>query len=260
MGNINKSGGDVIKFLGDAVLIIFPVDKDSDPVIKSTAVLMACICALRLVNECGEYKKGEGANQVLLRLHCAVSCGLIHCIHVGKDDNWHFFVSGKPLNEIGQAISLANIDEICISEGSYFHVHEYLEAKKVSKDAETFYTLTGKRVTTSMFSNNNNLTSGNMSVHGSYSHSVYSSSHGSGLNASPIRPPGHRGSGVSPVGHVNTPLGNNQNNGFLESKGSNSGHLGAFLSGVGAGASGRWRQDKKSQSGQSHLSHRGTCP
>jgi len=41
-------GGDVIKFLGDAVLILFPIPLDSLQEIKAATVLMASICALEI--------------------------------------------------------------------------------------------------------------------------------------------------------------------------------------------------------------------
>ena len=143
---MRQSGGDVVKFLGDAVLILFPIDPNASYELRAATVLMASLCALKLVSECGKYDSGEGQNAVSLRLHCGVGCGLVHCMCMGVDDRWEFVVSGEPLSQIGVAICEASAEEVSLSTKAFEYVKDLLESKKKA-ESSTGVILTGKRAT-----------------------------------------------------------------------------------------------------------------
>eukprot|EP01042_Synura_sphagnicola_P004221 gene4221-5332_t len=105
---------------------------------------MASLCALRLVHECGNYDRGEGANAVSLRLHCGISSGFVHCMRVGLEDRWEFFVSGSPISSIAEALNAAGTGDVCLCEESYRYVQDILETKRVANTS--VYLLTGKRL------------------------------------------------------------------------------------------------------------------
>ena len=88
-------------------MILWPVDKDASQEMKAAACLMASMCALQLLKDCGNYDRGEGENKVELRLHCGVACGQIHCMCVGEADRWEYIISGAPLKQVGEAESEA---------------------------------------------------------------------------------------------------------------------------------------------------------
>jgi class 3 adenylate cyclase len=54
---VHENSGDVIKFCGDAVLIMWAVPLEAAEDTKSAAALMSAVCALQLLEECGEYRK-----------------------------------------------------------------------------------------------------------------------------------------------------------------------------------------------------------
>ena len=137
---IRQNHGDVIKFLGDAVLILWPVGKDASEEVQAAATTMACLCALQLLKDCGNYDRGEGENKVELRLHCGVVCGHIHTMCVGEGDRWEYIVSGEPLKAVGDAESEAKTGECCLSAEAYEKVSEHFEAVLMPKGS---YRLTG---------------------------------------------------------------------------------------------------------------------
>jgi len=85
---VAKHNGDVFKFLGDALFVLWPVDKDAKPeqMTKSCAVAAEAACAIMAV---GNYDAEDinptthETTNVKLRLHCALGCGRINFFHVG---------------------------------------------------------------------------------------------------------------------------------------------------------------------------------
>lgn len=138
---VRENSGDVIKFLGDAVLIIWPIAIDAREEDKAAANLMACLCALKLLKDCGEYDRGEGTQAVSLRLHCGISSGNIHCLCMGVDKRWEYIVSGDPLKQMGVAESEAEAGEVCVAESVHSFIKEKLESTVTSNGS---HKLSGK--------------------------------------------------------------------------------------------------------------------
>lgn len=155
LGVVIKNGGDVIKFLGDAVLIMWPVECDADYEVKNTTVLMASLCALQLLKDCSNYERGEGKRAVSLKLHCGISCGLVHLMNVGVGDRWEFFISGEPLNTIGTAVNEAGKGEVCLTAEAYGLIADKLDGRRIN---EGNYVLTGKCVSHQNIKNNTSYT------------------------------------------------------------------------------------------------------
>lgn len=114
---VNKYSGDVIKFCGDAIIVLWPLDQNSDPEMQSSAVELALKCSLQLLRVCGRYDKNLSNDRppVSLRLHCGVGCGYIHSMCLGSADRWEFLIAGSPLKQAGIAASEAGIGELCMS-------------------------------------------------------------------------------------------------------------------------------------------------
>jgi len=143
---VKENYGDVVKFLGDAVLVLWPIDKKSSYTVECASVLMASMCALQLINDCGEYDRGEGENRVSLRLHCGIGSGLVHCMCMGDKERWEYVVSGEPLLQVGQAVASAQTGEVCLSKHCYQLIQDKLEALQTS---DGNYKLTGRNASTS---------------------------------------------------------------------------------------------------------------
>jgi class 3 adenylate cyclase len=128
LGVVRDFKGDVIKFCGDAVMIIWPVSNNASTSVQAAAVYLAAKCALQILMDCGNYSRVENTYKVQLRLHCGIGSGLIHCMCLGEDDRWEFLISGDPLRQVGAAESEAGIGEVCMSEEAYSLVSDKFQA------------------------------------------------------------------------------------------------------------------------------------
>ena len=54
---VDQNCGDVVKFCGDAVMIMWALPTSASDLEKAAAVQMSAICALQLLEECGQYRK-----------------------------------------------------------------------------------------------------------------------------------------------------------------------------------------------------------
>ncbi|EZG70692.1 adenylate/guanylate cyclase [Gregarina niphandrodes] len=117
---INFWGGDIIKFAGDAVTIVWGVDdslSDSmstykiDPV---TACKLACQCCLDLHRNLNGFP--AGIEDRVFTLHIGVGYGPITILQVGGTlDRWDFVVAGPPVTQISIAEPLASSGDTVLS-------------------------------------------------------------------------------------------------------------------------------------------------
>eukprot|EP01116_Phalansterium_solitarium_P025726 TRINITY_DN9978_c0_g1_i2.p1 TRINITY_DN9978_c0_g1~~TRINITY_DN9978_c0_g1_i2.p1 ORF type:complete len:929 (+),score=286.49 TRINITY_DN9978_c0_g1_i2:194-2980(+) len=91
---INQHGGDIMKFAGDALFVVFPTDNGDD---LPRAVFRAAQCALAIQERLNEYRPVE---DVVLRLHSCVTAGELYAMHVGYKRRWEFMFMGAPLTQI----------------------------------------------------------------------------------------------------------------------------------------------------------------
>lgn len=112
-------GGDIIKFAGDAVTVIWHVDASADGYCTSMeeAASRASQCAVALQDGLHNFEAIGGADPVLLTLHIGVGCGKMTCMHVGGVFNrWEYVVSGEAMAEIALAEPLAKSGETVVSQ------------------------------------------------------------------------------------------------------------------------------------------------
>jgi class 3 adenylate cyclase len=119
---IESYSGDVIKFCGDALLVVWPVAVDARAKVREAAVLMACKCALNLVNKSlappTKNNKHE-KKQMDFRFHCGVSSGIVHGYVVGTTNRLEFLISGDPIVVAGDAASEAAQGQVCVSPDAH---------------------------------------------------------------------------------------------------------------------------------------------
>ena len=112
---VSAFGGDVVKFAGDAVLIVWEGDEKD----LALNVLCAAKCASEVQAGAGSYPV-EGTS-LQFRVHCGICCGTLESeifeapTHVNMQRLYHA-VGGESLYEISELVDLANAGEICISE------------------------------------------------------------------------------------------------------------------------------------------------
>jgi adenylate cyclase len=94
---VQRNGGEVLKFIGDAVLAVFPISTDaaqSSCLSAMTAARQAC-ANLAVLNS----KRGA-ANLPLLGLGIAMHTGEVMYGNIGAQDRLDFTVIGAPVNEV----------------------------------------------------------------------------------------------------------------------------------------------------------------
>ena len=112
---VREYGGDVVKFAGDAILIVWEGEKEE----LDLSVLCAAQCAIQMQERAGTHEI-EGYD-LKFRIHIGLCCGRLETeifeapTHVNMQRLYHA-IGGKPLEEIGGLVDLAKSGEVCVSE------------------------------------------------------------------------------------------------------------------------------------------------
>lgn len=157
------NSGDVVKFCGDAVLIMWAVPLSASAEVKAAAVLMSAVCALQLLEECGDYRRSRGAGStglsghhnsrsnagssgadrkahslsppkfetIELSLHCGISCGEVNCMTLGDTQRLEFLLSGDVIHQMGGAEGCAKVGEVCLHPAAFAMIQDTLHAEAV---------------------------------------------------------------------------------------------------------------------------------
>lgn len=148
---VDQYDGDVIKFAGDALYIIWPANALTD---LATCVRKALLCALEIASVCNGYiicldesqnwisprfsnpsnlKTEEGSpgncfplrrggsddRFAFLNVHVGLSVGTMAAVDVGCAGRWELLLVGEPLNSVAVAENQAKSGEVVICLGAY---------------------------------------------------------------------------------------------------------------------------------------------
>jgi len=130
---ILESGGDIIKFAGDALIVVWQAELDQIP----SMVAVACHCALKCTRLTFEVssRQTSARTKTSLSLHTGVGCGQLLMCHVGGElDRWEFFIAGDANTQAAQAEGASRRDEVIISRVAYQQL-QYL-ARRIPKPIE----------------------------------------------------------------------------------------------------------------------------
>jgi class 3 adenylate cyclase len=112
-------GGDVVKFAGDAMLVVWRRGPDQP---FREIVLKALACNLQLLDRLNNYSPTPG---VKLQLHTGVGAGKLAGVFVGGvGDHWEFFVAGDPIQQMSGATDEAQSGEVVLSREAFKIVAE----------------------------------------------------------------------------------------------------------------------------------------
>ncbi|MFN3603740.1 MAG: adenylate/guanylate cyclase domain-containing protein [Leptonema sp. (in: bacteria)] len=111
---ITNAGGDIVKFVGDALFVIWVADNQEELPKK---IYKAVLCGLQIQKKLFQFPVGEG---IRLSVRIGISCGKIYAMQVGGAfDRWEFVITGEALNSSARAQKLANPGEIRISKKAW---------------------------------------------------------------------------------------------------------------------------------------------
>ncbi|MEO0289034.1 MAG: tetratricopeptide repeat protein [candidate division WOR-3 bacterium] len=124
---VDKYGGDVDKFIGDAVLVVFgaPVAHSDDP---ERAVRAALEMQKEMDTIEPVYAKGE---YVKVTMHIGINTGEVVALNMGVDDRMEYTIMGDNVNLTSRLEGIAKSGEIIISDNTYKHVKDIFEFEKL---------------------------------------------------------------------------------------------------------------------------------
>jgi len=112
LNTIFKHGGDVEKWAGDAMLVLFY----ENDLRQATFRALQCGMEIQQTNHLREYV----VDDVKLTLHCGVASGTFNSLHVGGVNNeWKRILLGSPLADLEQAVSESKQGEVMISSATH---------------------------------------------------------------------------------------------------------------------------------------------
>ncbi|MBU6428643.1 MAG: AAA family ATPase, partial [Cyanobacteria bacterium REEB65] len=111
----HRHAGDVVKFAGDAMLILWPrLDTDRTLV---DLTLCAAQCALAMQRDVGVVESVPGAS---LSLHCAIGAGPMATLYLGGvNGHWESAVTGPALANMSDAARLSSTGEVVLSPDAW---------------------------------------------------------------------------------------------------------------------------------------------
>lgn len=132
---IDKYGGDVIKFAGDAVLVVWAGEDEGDDDELEYNLLCASKCALELQKQCGVHP--VAGTQHAFQIHVGLCCGIIESEIFAAPSHAHMqrlfhSLSGQCLKDISELVDLAKSGEIAISTD----VADYLGTRGIFEDID----------------------------------------------------------------------------------------------------------------------------
>jgi len=110
---INMYAGDVIKFAGDALQVVWR-NRGTGPQESATMLMLrSAACCLYLLDKLNNFSPAEG---VSLTLHMGVGVGQMSAFYVGGQGNkWEYFVAGEPIEQMSDAAEEATSGQLVLS-------------------------------------------------------------------------------------------------------------------------------------------------
>jgi class 3 adenylate cyclase len=118
---IVEHGGDVVKFAGDALLAVWPVDGGSGQDARS-ATLRAAQCGLVAQKELSNYQVSTGAR---LSMRMAIGMGNATIMYVGGSfGRWELLIAGEPILQVSLAEKQAKPGQVVLSSEAWALVQD----------------------------------------------------------------------------------------------------------------------------------------
>ncbi len=109
----SANGGDIVKFAGDALLVVWPLGLEVSREALIQAVCQAASCALEAQQLMKNYQTEDGHR---LYLKIGIGVGPLASIYLGGVfRRWEFILAGGPLEQVGLAESQSRAGEVILS-------------------------------------------------------------------------------------------------------------------------------------------------
>jgi len=130
--------GDIVKFVGDAVIFYWKINDDNlddiseDPA-RGELVLTACDCCIKLLNQLGRFPIDIPDCEITeLKIHLGIGAGKIYDIHVGTKDRWEHFIGGDAMDQISTVLDLAEAGELALSHQAFRHFGNVVDVASIT--------------------------------------------------------------------------------------------------------------------------------
>jgi hypothetical protein len=100
-------------------MVIWPIDPSESDEVKTAAVFKASKCAVHLIQDCRQVTGSSADAFADIKIHCGISCGLMHMMFVGEVERWEYLVSGPLIRAAGVAESEAEKEEVCLTPEAF---------------------------------------------------------------------------------------------------------------------------------------------
>lgn len=128
---ITNAGGDIVKFAGDALFVIWKVNEAENEKELAEKIYLATLCGLEIQNKLYLFDVGEN---IKLSVRVGVASGPIYAMHVGGAfQRWEFVITGDALTLAARAQRKANPGQVRIEKNSAQILEKYHYGKKISK-------------------------------------------------------------------------------------------------------------------------------
>ena len=146
---VHARGGDVVKFAGDAVLVVWSGTEDELPL----NVLSAAVCVMDMQKRAGKHYIAD--SDLVFRIHCGLACGVLEsevfqAINTTHMQKLYHSVGGDPIDEIGELVEMAAAGEVCVSRDCLDYLEEYGEFRNVDDTLSDARILTRLRMKTTI--------------------------------------------------------------------------------------------------------------
>ena len=122
---VSNYNGDVIKFAGDALQVIWRNRPNEPQESLAELVIRASRCCLAMLAKHSNFKPrttdGAVLEGIVLKLHMGVGAGRISSFIVGghgpslDEKKWEYFIAGEPIQQMSDAAEIATSGELVLS-------------------------------------------------------------------------------------------------------------------------------------------------
>lgn len=160
---VEKYGGSVAKFAGDALYIIWPATL-ADSLEQS--VQKAFLCSIDITSVCNDYavsldESSEGtftegtftssritpassptgggrpdSPRIYMNVHSGISVGVMALVDVGCNGRWEMLLLGQPLNDVAIAVNQARSGEVLLSGMAFKSLQQGMDTYTVEERTE----------------------------------------------------------------------------------------------------------------------------